>query len=99
MRWSAINWLNHRTRGIVAQMNVPHWTPHDLRRTAATHMADMGISSDVIEAILNHRPRGVAGVYQRGSRFRDSAAALERWAKHVERIVGSEHTNKVVNLR
>ena len=31
------------------------WTPHDLRRTAATLMGDAGVSSDVIERILNHQ--------------------------------------------
>ncbi len=96
---SAVNWVNHRAREIVAAMDVPRWTPHDLRRTAATHMADLGVDSDTIEAILNHRPRGVAGVYQRASRFRDSAFALERWARHIERIIAGKEAVKVVSLR
>ena len=40
------------------------WTLHDLRRTAATRIADLGVAPHVIEAILNH----VLGQHGRGSR-------------------------------
>ena len=30
------------------------WTGHDLRRTAATLMAGLGVSGDVIDECLNH---------------------------------------------
>src|SRR5262245_29524898 len=33
---------------------VKNWTLHDLRRTAATGMADLGVQPHVIEAVLNH---------------------------------------------
>ena len=42
------------------------WTVHDLRRTCATGMADLGVLPHVIEAVLNHvsgHKSGVAGVY------------------------------------
>ena len=47
------------------------WTLHDLRRTAATRMADLGVAPRVIEAILNHvsgDKAGVAGIYNRSTR-------------------------------
>ena len=47
---------------------VTDWTLHDLRRTAATRMADLGVQPHVIEAILNHvsgHKAGVAGIYNR----------------------------------
>ena len=96
---TSINWVHHTVRDYVASMEIPRWTPHDLRRTAATHMADMGIASEPIEAILNHRPRGIAGVYQRGDRFRECANALERWAQQVRRIMAGEEEEKIVMLR
>ena len=34
---------------------LPRWTLHDLRRTAASGMAGLGIAPHVVEAILNHR--------------------------------------------
>jgi integrase len=42
------------------------WTPHDLRRTGATIMGDLGISPDVIEKCLNHTEENkVKRIYQR----------------------------------
>ena len=38
---------------------IPHTTPHDLRRTVATHLGAMKYSNDVIDAVLNHAPIGV----------------------------------------
>ena len=43
-------------------MNVPHWRVHDLRRTAATGMAEIGIAPHIIEAALNHVSGAGAGV-------------------------------------
>src|SRR5262245_119462 len=71
---------------------LPHWTLHDLRRTAATVMADrLGVLPHIIEAILNHvsgHRAGVAGIYNRARYEAEMGEALERWAKHVEAIVG-----------
>lgn len=70
-----------------AVFNVAHWTPHDLRRTLATGMAeDLNIPPHVIEAILNHTLQGVAGVYNRGRYRTEMCAALNAWASHVEVI-------------
>ena len=44
------------------------WTLHDLRRTVATRMADLGVQPHIIEAVLNHvsgHKAGVAGIYNR----------------------------------
>jgi integrase len=40
-------------------IGIPHTTPHDLRRTVATHLGAMKYSNDVIDAVLNHAPVGV----------------------------------------
>jgi integrase len=65
---------------------VAHWTLHDLRRTAATRMADLGVQPHIIEAALNHQSghkRGVAGIYNRSSYEREVRAALALWADHI----------------
>jgi integrase len=62
------------------------WTFHDLRRTAASGMARLGVGLPVIEKVLNHRSgsfAGVVGVYQRHDYRSEMAAALEAWARHV----------------
>ena len=71
---------------------LPHWTPHDLRRTTATMMAELGVQPHVIEAVLNHasgHKGGVAGIYNRANYEREKAIALECWASHLLAIVSA----------
>ena len=63
-----------------------HWQLHDLRRTAVTRMADLGVLPHVIEAIVNHvsgHKGGVAGIYNRAVYMPERKAALELWAERV----------------
>jgi integrase len=95
-RWGAKGDLDARLGDKVAA-----WTLHDLRRTAATRMADIGVQPHVIEAALNHisgHKAGVAGIYNRSSYEREVRAALALWADHVRALVeGGE--KKIVPLR
>jgi integrase len=62
------------------------WRLHDIRRTVATRMADLGILPHVIEAILNHisgHKSGVAGIYNRATYAKEKREALNLWAAHV----------------
>jgi integrase len=69
---------------------LPAWTLHDLRRTAATGMADrLGVFPHVVEAILNHisgHRAGVAGVYNRARYLAEMRDALGRWGDYVEAL-------------
>jgi integrase len=68
---------------------------HDIRRSVATRMADIGVQPHIIEQILNHQSghkRGPAGIYNRSSYEREVRGALALWADHIRSIVdGSEH--------
>ena len=69
---------------------VTGWTLHDLRRTAATGMAQLKVPLHVIELVLNHRSKslsGVAGIYNRHEYLDEQRAALERWARHLEDLL------------
>jgi integrase len=69
---------------------VSGWTLHDLRRTSATGLADLGVQPHVIEQILDHQSghkRGPAGIYNRSSYEREKRAALALWAEHVLAVV------------
>jgi integrase len=73
-----------------AVVNIAPWTIRDLRRTAASGMARLGVSLVVIEKVLNHvsgSPAGFVGVYQRHEFANEKRAALQQWADHVERLV------------
>jgi integrase len=81
---------------------VKAWRIHDIRRSVATKMADLGIEPHHIEAALNHfggHRRGVAGVYNRSSYERAVKAALVRWAEHVLALVEGRESNIVALQR
>lgn len=66
------------------------WRIHDLRRTVATGLQKLGISLQVIEAILGHvsgSRAGVVGTYQRHSFDDEKRAALEAWDAYVLALV------------
>jgi integrase len=77
------------------------WRLHDIRRTVATRMADIGIEPHVVEACLNHysgHRRGVAGVYNRSPYEKPVKIALARWSDHVLNLVEGRRS-KVAPLR
>jgi integrase len=80
---------------------VKPWRVHDIRRTVATGMADIGVEPHIIEATLNHHSghrSGIAGVYNRSTYERAVKAALARWDEHVLSLIGGR-ASKVVALR
>lgn len=75
----------------------PDTNIHDLRRTCRTGLSDLGgIPDAVAELCLNHRPKGVAGVYDRAERLLERGRALQRWADHMDTIRAG---GKVVNIK
>ena len=75
---------------------LPHWTPHDLRRSFATHASGLGIQPHIIEAILNHVSgfrSGVAGIYNRQAYDAEKRTALALWADHLLAIVEDRESN------
>src|SRR5262245_49040529 len=66
------------------------WRLHDLRRTAATMMAELGVLPHIIEAILNHvsgHKAGVAGIYNRARYQDEMRGALQRWADRLTNFI------------
>ncbi|MEA3413861.1 MAG: tyrosine-type recombinase/integrase [Pseudomonadota bacterium] len=76
---------------------IPHFTPHDLRRTAASHMASAGIQRLVIGKVLNHAERGVTATYDRHAYDKEKRQALNIWARKLERII-QPSSEKVVAI-
>ena len=69
---------------------MPGWCWHDLRRTATTGMARLGIHPHVADAILNHKTgsiQGVAAIYNRHAYTEERRRALEAWERHVLALV------------
>jgi integrase len=81
---------------------LPPFTLHDLRRSAATGMAALAIAPHVVDKILNHssgKIAGVAKIYNRFEYLPERQAALEAWARHVESLIRPTPSNVVELLQ
>jgi integrase len=74
---------------------LPHWTLHDLRRTARTLMARAGVRPDIAERVVGHAQGGVLGVYDRHSYEAEKRDALEKLTAMIERILNPPGENVV----
>ena len=61
-------------------LDIEHFTVHDMRRTARTHLAGLGVDRFVAERSLNHKLGTVEGIYNRHDYFAERHAALGAWA-------------------
>lgn len=74
--------LNQAIRAL--DMEVQHFVLHDFRRTASTHLHEMGQSSDAIEKALAHTIKGIKGVYNRAEYAEERRRILALWAEFVD---------------
>ncbi|MGX8940521.1 tyrosine-type recombinase/integrase [Symbiopectobacterium sp. Eva_TO] len=63
-----------------------HWTAHDLRRTLATKLNDMGVAPHVVEQLLGHAMPGVMGIYNRSQYLPEKLGALNRWMDRLDEL-------------
>ncbi|MCQ4158810.1 site-specific integrase [Roseomonas sp. GC11] len=81
------NW-DREAKRLQEKTDTANWTRHDLRRTGATMLGDLGVMPDIIEAALNHTSirSALAATYNR-SRYRPAvAAALQTLADALDGI-------------
>lgn len=62
------------------------WTPHDLRRTFSSRVADMGVHPHVSEKCLDHLMTGTMAVYNRASYFPERRACMDLWGETLEQL-------------
>lgn len=96
---SVLVWSKRTAKAIATVIGIT-FTAHDLRRTVATGLGELGISQDVIGLVLNHRKSGVTGRhYDLSTREAAKRDALDRWADRVEAIVRGKKGGKVIAMR
>lgn len=87
--------IRHRTT-----LGIGDATVHDLRRTVATWMGEIGIPKDLISSILNHAPKGVTDAhYNMATMLHQKRNAMDRWGSWLERTIAGATTDaKVVSI-
>jgi integrase len=96
-----VNSFSNMKRRLDETSGVLGWRLHDVRRSVATGMGDLGVAPHIIEACLNHvsgARGGISGVYNRSELRREKALALEAWAAHVEALIEGRSLGNVVSL-
>ncbi|MDJ0090219.1 tyrosine-type recombinase/integrase [Pantoea allii] len=66
--------------------NIENFTIHDFRRTARTYLASLGIDPVVAERCLNHRIKGVEGIYNRHHYFDERKIAMQKLSDFFAKI-------------
>jgi integrase len=96
------SWAEHK-RTLDARLGdqVEPWTLHDLRRTCATRLCDIGIEPHHVEALLNHRGHkaGVAGVYNKSKYQRAVQHAVETWDNYLLALIEGRDEPNVIPFR
>lgn len=75
-----------------------HFTIHDLRRTARTHLMTLGTSPHIAERCLNHKIKGVEGIYDRYDYFTERKIALNALSDFLVQLINGDN-NKVVPIK
>ena len=91
------NWSTNK-QALDTRCGVTDWHVHDIRRSVATKMADIGVAPHIIETILNHasgHKGGIAGIYNKSVYERAVKAAMALWADHV-RVLADGGERKVL---
>lgn len=81
------------------KLGIEFFRPHDLRRTCATHLAALGFTDEVIDAVLNHVKKGVIRTYNLHRYDREKQLALESWERKLVSIVTDvQQAGKVIPM-
>jgi integrase len=88
--------LDSRIAAVTGQP-LPEWRVHDARRSWATHAAELGVRSDVIELALNHRSgrSGIIGVYNKSELMPERRTAFDRFGEWLMAVIEGRESNIV----
>jgi integrase len=97
----ALNAALHKLCTRLGEKKVRRFTPHDLRSSARSHLAALGVNVIVAERCLNHSLGGLVGVYDQHDYLTERRAALETWASFLTACENGIpwHQGNVIPLR
>jgi len=71
----------------LAPAGLAEWRFHDLRRTARTNLASLGVAPFIAELVIGHTQKGVHAIYDTYRYQSQKRDALERWASKLRDII------------
>lgn len=80
-----------RLRESGQMLDIPHWTPHDLRRTVRTGLSRLQCPNEVAEAVLGHTRGGVEGIYNLYKYDAECRKWLQVWADCLDSLLAAKH--------
>jgi integrase len=80
------------------RLEIEQFTPHDLRRTASTFMSEIGFMDEIIDAVLNHKKKGIIKTYNKNKYDKEKQMALEAWERKLKSITTSKEI-KVIPMQ
>lgn len=78
--------LGAALRRLRTRLAIEPFSPHDLRRTAATHMAEMGFSQEIVDKVLAHTSGKIARTYNRYAYDKEKKEALLAWGEKLKKM-------------
>lgn len=85
----AVNSFTKAKAKLDAVSAVPGWTNHDIRRTVRSKLAELGVSREIAERVVNHATGKIERIYNRHEYVAEKREALERWEKRLVEIMNS----------
>lgn len=80
-------------------LDIVHFTVHDMRRTARTNLSTLGVNRFVAERALNHKLKGVEGIYDQHDYFEERTSALDLWAATLAALSRGEKATDLLARR
>ena len=82
--------VDHAVLKNLDHFGIDSFTPHDLRRTAASHMTSLGVPRLIVKKILNHSDRDVTSIYDRYSYGKEKQKAMKTWEIKLRAIISKK---------
>lgn len=93
-----LTWLSHSSARLREWSGLDHFTPHDLRRTAATWLGRHGVRPDTIDQLLNHAAGRISRTYNRAGYDAEKRQAVILLGDLVQRVLTGEERSNVVRI-
>jgi integrase len=93
-----LTWLSHSSARLRAWSGLEHFTPHDLRRTAATWLGRSGVRPDTIDQLLNHAAGRITRTYNRAGYDTEKRQAVVLLGSLVDSVLAGEERSNVVRI-